>query len=176
LPGVTSIDTILGQCTYFGLSFGRVGVDFTGRMSDIFVRVIGERFEQNVRRTTRKFEKDMETFTLINKTQRLDIKTETCINSVSIKLYLKSLHSFTIAAVSQENPPEQLVEFYPLAVYCNGIIAAFNELRLCAPVAMSTLCTKLLQESLHNVARAMLVFYKQEQQVSFYYHIILICK
>ncbi|XP_039313358.1 conserved oligomeric Golgi complex subunit 8 [Solenopsis invicta] len=144
LPGVTSIDTILGQCTYFGLSFGRVGVDFTGRMSDIFVRVIGERFEQNVRRTTRKFEKDMETFTLINKTQRLDIKTETCINS--------------------ENPPEQLVEFYPLAVYCNGIIAAFNELRLCAPVAISTLCTKLLQESLHNVARAMLVFYKQEQQ------------
>ncbi|XP_018395598.1 PREDICTED: conserved oligomeric Golgi complex subunit 8 [Cyphomyrmex costatus] len=144
LPGVTSIDTILGQCTYFGLSFGRVGVDFTGRMSDIFVRVIGERFEQNVRRTTRKFEKDMETFTLINKTQRLDVKTETCINS--------------------ENPPEQLVEFYPLAKYCNGIIAAFNELRLCTPVALSTLCTKLLQESLNNVARAMLVFYKQEQQ------------
>lgn len=144
LPGVTSIDTILGQCTYFGLSFGRVGVDFTGRMSDIFVRVIGERFEQNVRRTTRKFEKDMETFTLINKTQRFDIRTKTSINS--------------------ENPPEQLVEFYPLAEYCNGIIAAFNELRLCAPVALSALCVKLLQESLHNVARAMLVFYKQEQQ------------
>ncbi|XP_032671808.1 conserved oligomeric Golgi complex subunit 8 [Odontomachus brunneus] len=144
LPGVTSIDSILGQCTYFGLSFGRVGVDFTGRMSDIFVRVIGEKFEQNVRRTTRKFEKDMETFTLINKTQRLDIKTEITINS--------------------ENPPEQLVEFYPLAEYCNGIISAFNELRLCAPVALSTLCTRLLQESLHNVARAMLLFYKQEQQ------------
>ncbi|EFN83413.1 conserved oligomeric Golgi complex subunit 8 [Harpegnathos saltator] len=144
LPGVASIDSILGQCTYFGLSFGRVGVDFTGRMSDIFVRVIGEKFEQNVRRTTRKFEKDMETFTLINKTQRFDIKTEISINS--------------------ENPPEQLVEFYPLAEYCNGIVSAFNELRLCAPVALSTLCTKLLQESLHNVARAMLLFYKQEQQ------------
>lgn len=84
LPGVTSIDSILGQCTYFGLSFGRVGVDFTGRMSDIFVRVIGEKLEQNVRRTTRKFEKDMETFTLINKTQRLDLKRETSINSVSL--------------------------------------------------------------------------------------------
>ncbi|XP_077270417.1 conserved oligomeric Golgi complex subunit 8 [Temnothorax americanus] len=144
LPGVTSIDTILGQCTYFGLSFGRVGVDFTGRMSDTFARVIGERFERNVRRTTKKFEKDMETFTLINKTQRLDIKTETSVNS--------------------ENPPEQLIEFYPLAEYCNGIITAFNELRLCAPVALSVLCTKLLQESLHNVARAMLVFYKREQQ------------
>lgn len=54
-------------------------------MSDIFVRVIGEKLEQNVRRTTKKFEKDMETFTLINKTQRLDIKTEISINSVSTR-------------------------------------------------------------------------------------------
>lgn len=65
------------------------------------------------------------------------------------------------------------MEFYPLAEYCNGIISAFNELRLCAPVALSTLSTKLLQESLHNVARAMLVFYKQEQQVSFYHRTLL---
>lgn len=173
LPGVTSIDSILGQCTYFGLSFGRVGVDFTGRISDIFVRVIGERFEQDIRRTTRKFEKDMETFTLINKTQRLDIKTETAIISVSVKIKLctsfarKIYYIYNYNFVSyQENPPEQLVEFYPLAEYCNGIIIAFNELRLCAPVALSTLCTKLLQESLRNVARAMLIFYKQEQQVS----------
>lgn len=77
------------------------------------------------------------------------------------------VYKFTITTISyQENPPEQLVEFYPLAEYCNGIITAFNELRLCAPVALSTLCTKLLQESLHNVAKAMLLFYKQEQQVS----------
>lgn len=49
-------------------------------------------------------------------------------------------------------------------------------MRLCAPVALSTLCTKLLQESLHNVARAMLIFYKQEQQVSFDRVIFLIRK
>ncbi|KYQ50914.1 Conserved oligomeric Golgi complex subunit 8 [Trachymyrmex zeteki] len=118
LPGVTSIDTILGQCTYFGLSFGRVGVDFTGRMSDIFVRVISERFEQNVRRTTRKFEKDMETFTLINKTQRLDVKTEPCINSTLIYYY--KLFAFT--AAERENMikfteclSEQLI---PYIQYC----------------------------------------------------------
>lgn len=84
MPGVTSIDSILGQCTYFGLSFGRVGIDFTSRISDIFVRVIGEKFEQNVRRTTRKFERNMETFTLINKMQRPDVKMEISINSVGI--------------------------------------------------------------------------------------------
>lgn len=76
LPGVTSIDSILGQCTYFGLSFSRVGADFTSRMSHIFISEIGNKFETTVRRATRKFEKDMETFTLINKLQRVDIKTE----------------------------------------------------------------------------------------------------
>ncbi|XP_076682070.1 conserved oligomeric Golgi complex subunit 8 [Andrena cerasifolii] len=144
LPGVTSIDSILGQCTYFGLSFGRVGADFTGRMSDIFVRVIGEKFESSVLKTTKKFEKDMESFTLINKTQRTNIKINTTVKS--------------------ENPPEQLVEFYPLAEYCNGLISAFNEIRLCPPVALSVFCTNILQESLHNVAKSILIFYKQEQQ------------
>ncbi|XP_076382251.1 conserved oligomeric Golgi complex subunit 8 [Megalopta genalis] len=145
LPGVTSIDSILGQCTYFGLSFGRVGVDFTGRMSDIFVRVIGEKFESSVRKTTKKFEKDMESFTLINKIQRTNMK----INTTTIK---------------SENPPEQLVEFYPLAEYCNGLIFAFNEIRLCPPVALSVFSTNILQESLYLVAKAILIFYKQEQQ------------
>ncbi|XP_003488140.1 conserved oligomeric Golgi complex subunit 8 [Bombus impatiens] len=144
LPGVTSIDSILGQCTYFGLSFGRVGADFTGRMSDIFVRVIGEKFESSIRKTTKKFESDMESFTLINKIQKTTIKITTTIKS--------------------ENPPEQLVEFYPLAEYCNGLISAFNEIRLCPPVALSVFCTKILQESLHNVAKSILLFYKQEQQ------------
>ncbi|XP_076644361.1 conserved oligomeric Golgi complex subunit 8 [Halictus rubicundus] len=145
LPGVTSIDSILGQCTYFGLSFGRVGVDFTGRMSDIFVRVIGEKFESSIRKTTKKFEKDMESFTLINKIQRTNIK----VNTTTVK---------------SENPPEQLVEFYPLAEYCNGLISAFNEIRLCPPVALSVFCTNILQESLYLVAKAILMFYKQEQQ------------
>ncbi|XP_034192457.1 conserved oligomeric Golgi complex subunit 8 [Osmia lignaria lignaria] len=144
LPGVTSIDSILGQCTYFGLSFGRVGADFTGRMSDIFVRVIGEKFECNVHKTTKKFEKDMESFTLINKSQKTNVKMTTAIKS--------------------ENPPEQLVEFYPLAEYCNGLILAFNEIRLCPPVALSVFCTNILQESLHTVTKSILLFYKQEQQ------------
>ncbi|XP_054009594.1 conserved oligomeric Golgi complex subunit 8 [Hylaeus anthracinus] len=144
LPGVTSIDSILDQCTYFGLSFGRVGADFTGRMSDIFVRVIGEKFESSIRKTTKKFEKDMESFTLINKTYRTNIKINTTIKS--------------------EYPPEQLVEFYPLAEYCNGLISAFNEIRLCPPVALSVFCTLILQESLHSVAKSILIFYKQEQQ------------
>ncbi|XP_029663097.1 conserved oligomeric Golgi complex subunit 8 isoform X2 [Formica exsecta] len=113
LPGVTSIDSILGQCTYFGLSFGRVGVDFTGRISDIFVRIIGEKFEQDIRRTTRKFEKDMETFTLINKTQRLDIKAETAIISAFAAAERENMIKFT------ECLSEQLI---PYIQYCIHLI------------------------------------------------------
>lgn len=65
----------------------------------------------------------------------------------------------------QENPPEQLVDFYPLAEYCNGLISTFNELRLCAPVALSDTSSRLLEDSLLSVAKAILLFYKQEQQV-----------
>ncbi|CAG5099895.1 Similar to Cog8: Conserved oligomeric Golgi complex subunit 8 (Drosophila melanogaster) [Cotesia congregata] len=144
LPNVTSIDSILGQCTYFGLSFGRVGADFTTRMSTIFIQVISNKFLKNIHSAIKKFEKDMETFTLINKLHRADVKLDTEIKS--------------------ENPPDQLVNFYPLAEYCNGLISTFNELRLCSPVALSEFCTSTLEESLMSVAKGILVFYKQEQQ------------
>lgn len=82
LPGVTSIDSILGQCTYFGLSFGRVGADFTGRMSDIFIKVIGKKFENIISKTTKNFEKDVENFTLVHRLSKSDIKMEPIITSV----------------------------------------------------------------------------------------------
>ncbi|XP_001604733.1 conserved oligomeric Golgi complex subunit 8 [Nasonia vitripennis] len=144
LPHATSIDSILGQCTYFGLSFGRVGADFTGRMSDIFIKVISNKFESNVSKTTKKFEKDIDNFTLIHKSHKSDTKIETVMNS--------------------ENPPEQLVEYYPLAEYCNGLIAAFNELRLNTPVALAQSFTNLLQNSLHTVAKTMFSYYKKRQK------------
>lgn len=82
LPGVSSIDSILGQCTYFGLSFGRVGADFTGRMSDIFIKVISKKFENSVSKATKNFEKDIESFTLVHKLSKSDIKMEPVITSV----------------------------------------------------------------------------------------------
>ena len=64
----------------------------------------------------------------------------------------------------QEHPPHCLLEFHPLADYCNGILSAFNELRLCAPIALAHTATNHLRESLGAVVRCTLAFYRQEQQ------------
>lgn len=51
--------------------------------------------------------------------------------------------------------PQSLVDHVPLAVYANGLLAAFNELRHCAPLSLRQPCAAALQESLLGVAAAL---------------------
>ncbi|KAH8333889.1 hypothetical protein KR059_004407 [Drosophila kikkawai] len=145
--GVGSIETVLGQCMYFGLSFSRVGADFRALMAPIFVNVIRRRFETSVQQVNEQFERELDKFTLINK---------------------GTLHSHSRKHVDPEQesfaPPETLLDFYPLAALCNGYLGALNELRLCAPLALATDVTHCLQHSLQLAAQRVLAFYRQEQQ------------
>lgn len=145
--GVGSVETVLGQCMYFGLSFSRVGADFRALMAPIFVGVIRRRFENSVEQVDEQFERELERFTLINKV---------------------ALHSHARKQVDPEQesyaPPEALLDFYPLAALCNGYLSALNELRLCAPLALATDVTRCLQHSLQQAAQRVLAFYRQEQQ------------
>ncbi|EDW88076.1 conserved oligomeric Golgi complex subunit 8 [Drosophila yakuba] len=145
--GVGSVETVLGQCMYFGLSFSRVGADFRALMAPIFVAVIRRRFESSVEQVDEQFERELEKYTLINKV---------------------ALHSHARKQVDPEQesyaPPETLLDFYPLAALCNGYLSALNELRLCAPLALATDVTRCLQHSLQQAAQRVLAFYRQEQQ------------
>uniref|UniRef100_A0A182WF84 Conserved oligomeric Golgi complex subunit 8 n=1 Tax=Anopheles minimus TaxID=112268 RepID=A0A182WF84_9DIPT len=148
---ITSYDTILGQCMYFGLSFSRVGIDFRALVAPVFVRVIGNRFRLAIARATAQFEQDIERYTLINKVPSMirrqrDDRTTRPDDSGSVQ------------------PPETLLDFEPLAIYCNEILTIFNDLRLCAPVALATMVTELLESSLEQACRGILGFYRQEQQ------------
>ncbi|XP_052888630.1 conserved oligomeric Golgi complex subunit 8 [Anopheles moucheti] len=148
---ITSYDTILGQCMYFGLSFSRVGIDFRALVAPVFVRVIGNRFRTAISRATAQFEQDIERYTLINKVPSMirrqrDDRTARPDDSGSVQ------------------PPETLLDFEPLAIYCNEILTIFNDLRLCSPVALATMVTEQLECSLEQVCRGILGFYRQEQQ------------
>jgi hypothetical protein len=81
---------------------------------------------------------------------------------VYISFSLKILKLYFL--LQEHHPPQCLLEFHPLADYCNGILTAFNELRLCAPIAVADNVTNQLKESLSGVASCILAFYRQEQQ------------
>lgn len=149
--GITSFDTVLGQCMYFGLSFSRVGADFRALMAPIFVRVIKEKFLNAIAVVNENFEKELEKYTLINKSA-----IQTRHPSTTPKNDANELESYA--------PPETLLDFHPLAALCNGYLNALNDLRLCAPTALANNVTMALQQSLEMVARRILAFYRQEQQ------------
>lgn len=157
---IDSIDTVLGQCMYFGLSFSRVGVDFRGLMAPIFAKVILGKFSGAVQLTQQQFEADMERFTLINKLATGSSSTSSGVNAT------------TVAAVGASDadtagpllPPDSLLDFQPLAIFCNGLLGALNDLRPCAPVALAQQVTAVLQAALAGAARAVHNFHRQEQQ------------
>ncbi|KAF5308273.1 hypothetical protein FQR65_LT06266 [Abscondita terminalis] len=141
---VTSIESILGQCMYFGLSFSRVGCDFRGSMVPIFNQAVLNNFHRHVQKATVNFEKNMERFTLINK------------NHPNVPWNHKNNDPI--------QPPDSLLEFYPLAEYLNQVLMAFNELRLCPPIAIVQDVIKCLENSLIFISKSILILYGQEQQ------------
>lgn len=147
----SSLSSLLEQCMYFGLSFSRIGADFRALVAPIFVKTIANNFETSIRKASKKFDADMEKFTLPKATSNPITQPKPASLPVETK------HT-------KEHPPEGLLEFYPLAEYCNNLLVALNELRLCAPLAVADNATNQLRESLVNVSRTILSFYRQEQQ------------
>lgn len=129
---------------YFGLSFSKVGCDFRSLMIPIFTTRISQNFSGAVSEALKNFETNMERFTLINK------------NHPSVPWKTKNEDPL--------QPPDSLLEFYPLAEYLNSILNALNKLRLCAPIAISNEVVDSLQSSLLFVSNSLLVLYSQEQQ------------
>lgn len=143
---VTSFDTLLKQCMYFGLSFSRVGVDFRALLIPIFVRAISKHFNATISRVTKQFETNMENYTFIN------------------KMSINVLNAIGRTNSTNNSPPETLLSFQPLAVYCNEMSKILNDLRNCAPIALVNEVTNRIQGSLVMVSRKISQFYRQEHQ------------
>lgn len=142
------LDSLLGQCMYFGLSFSRVGADFRGQLAPMFQRVAGETFHQAVLEAVDKFQEDMNRYTLIS---------------------LPSMLGGTIPVVTPGTqpgtlqPPMSLLDFQPLACFLNHILTAFNDLRLCCPIGLAQDVSKYLEDALMMVTKLIPVFHRAEE-------------
>lgn len=146
LPRVSSVDTILGQCMYFGLSFSKVGYDFRQLLAPIFLKTIEQQFTNALQSATSGFDVNIEKFTLINKS------------------HTKMPTSWRTKSQDPLQPPDNLMEFYPLADYTNKLLTAFNNLRLCPALSILESVTQQLERSLIAVAGGVFVLYEQEHQ------------
>lgn len=142
------LDSLLGQCMYFGLSFSRVGADFRGQLAPMFQRVATDTFRKSIQEAVDKFQEDMNLYTLIS---------------------LPSMLGGTIPPVAPSTqpgtlqPPMTLLDFPPLACFLNNILTAFNDLRLCCPVGLAQEVTKYLEDALLKVTKLILVFHRAEE-------------
>ncbi|XP_078589488.1 conserved oligomeric Golgi complex subunit 8-like [Branchiostoma floridae x Branchiostoma japonicum] len=140
------LDSLLGQCMYFGLSFSRVGADFRALMIPLFQQAAMRNFVTAVQEATGKFQQDMEAYTL-----------------VSIPGLLSGTVMPSISQSGVVQLPMSLLEFPPLAAYCNGLLTGFNELRLCAPIGVVPELTTVLETSLCKATDVILAFHRAEE-------------
>lgn len=142
------LDSLLGQCMYFGLSFSRVGADFRGQLAPMFQTVAADTFRRAVQEAVDKFQEDMNLYTLIS---------------------LPSVLGGTIPPVAPSTqpgtlqPPMSLLDFQPLACFLNNVLTAFNDLRLCCPVGLAQDVTRCLEDALKMVTRQVVVFHRAEE-------------
>ncbi|XP_061450574.1 conserved oligomeric Golgi complex subunit 8 isoform X1 [Rhineura floridana] len=141
------LDSLLGQCMYFGLSFSRVGADFRGQLVPVFQRVALLTFRKAIQEAVNKFQEEMNSYTLI-----------------SVPAALGSAVSAAVASAQPGTlqPPMVLLDFPPLACFLNNILVAFNDLRLCCPVALAPDVAATLEEALGQVTKTILVFHRAE--------------
>ena len=149
------LDSLLGQCMYFGLSLGRIGTDFRALLPPLFQEAALSTFQRNIDGALSAFRSALSHYTLAS----------------SIVLHAHStLLSSTLAGTSSSNPggvsatlaPSQLLEFPPLASLSNGVMSAFNDLRPCAPLAVAPHVVSCLEECLLSVSTGLHSYYVTE--------------
>ncbi|KAM4833897.1 conserved oligomeric Golgi complex subunit 8 isoform 2-T2 [Thomomys bottae] len=143
------LDSLLGQCMYFGLSFSRVGADFRGQLAPVFQRVAITTFQKAIQEATEKFQDEMNSYTLIS--------APAILGSGNVPAAVPATQPGTL------QPPMLLLDFPPLACFLNNILVAFNDLRLCCPVALAQDVTEVLEDALAKVTKIILAFHRAEE-------------
>ncbi len=124
-----SLASVLDHCMYCGKALARVGLDFRPAIFPMFEEAAYGIYEKLVDISNQVFDEMISTHKWVQ------------IPSMSSKILEENDGSKTVT------PPMVLVEHPPLAVYTNGILAALNELRHCAPRTIKDKVAKCLEAS-----------------------------
>ncbi|GLT85571.1 hypothetical protein SLE2022_037580 [Rubroshorea leprosula] len=142
LPKITeggSLSNILDQCMYCAMGLGWVGLDFRGLLPSLFEEAVLNLFSKNMSTA-------IENFQLVLDSHRW------------VPLPVVGFPANIVGEESQEDvtPPSHLMEHPPLAVFVNGVSAAMNELRPCAPLRLKHVLAQELVKGLRAVSDSLL--------------------
>ncbi|KAM9826042.1 conserved oligomeric Golgi complex subunit 8 isoform X1 [Syngnathus typhle] len=138
------LDSLAAQCMYLGLSFSRVGVDFRGRLAAALAQAAAEAFGSAAREAAAHFQQDMSGYA-----------------PVAAPL-VPGARAAPTDPPGTLAPPATLLDFPPLGRFLNHILAAFNDLRLCCPLALAQCVTADLHRALCHVTAQLLAFHRAE--------------
>lgn len=137
-----SFESLLNQCMYLCLSFGRVGADMRCVLTPLFRNNILTQFHNGLDKVDHQFEHQMRSYKV-----------------PSIKNVPRPIND----SIST-SPPENLLDYYPLAEYCNGMLTVLNCMRVTAPLNMVKEVYNAFRESFSKAGQVLLAFYYREQQ------------
>ncbi|KNA20223.1 hypothetical protein SOVF_054430 [Spinacia oleracea] len=140
LPKITeggSLSNILDQCMHWAMGLGWVGLDYRGLLPSLFEEAVLNLFAKNVATAVENFQ--------------LVLDSHRWVQAVGYS-------GSTAGEESQEDvtPPSYLMEHPPLAVFINGVSAAMNELRPCAPISLKHILAQELANGLKAVHNSLL--------------------
>ncbi|RWR80055.1 conserved oligomeric Golgi complex subunit 8 [Cinnamomum micranthum f. kanehirae] len=144
LPKITeggSLSNILDQCMYCAMGLGWVGLDFRGLLPPLFEDAVLNLFSKNMNAA-------VENFKLVLDSHRW------------VPLPSIGFGTNGAAEESQDDvtPPSYLMEHPPVAVFVNGVSAAMNELRPCAPVSLKSILAQEVVKGLMTVSDHLLKY------------------
>lgn len=150
-----ALNTVLQQAMYCGQSLGRVGADFRAALPPIFEAAVLRICNSHLNAALRQFEMMIEDnrwapvgSSALRKERGHSFSEQEKNLASSAKQPIESEEGIEDSSNDQYDPPVGVLESPPLAVFLNGILAAFNELRSCAPVSLGPQLGKKLQDVL----------------------------
>lgn len=157
-----ALNTVLQQAMYCGQSLGRVGADFRAGLPRIFEEAVLRIYNSHLNAALRQFEMMIEDnrwapvgSSALRRDRAQLSSSPSRENELSDGVAPSDRGFEGQRSVGQFEPPLAILDSPPLAVFLNGILAALNELRLCAPVALGPRLSSAIQETLVSAGEYM---------------------